>query len=337
MLSLVVQTSFLGDVVLTTPLIAELARRGPVDVVTTVAGAAVLKNHPAIRHVIAYDKRGKDTGLAGFVRTVRRIRETDRYESAYMAQGSVRSALLALAAGVKERMGFNTSAGRALYTSRLLYRPDRHHAERLWWLSMSDCADEPNAQQVAPSLYPSPEDCASVDDLLRPFTPKRSRPFVALAPGSAWGTKRWPYFPELASMLAETHDVVVTGGPEDFSLGQAILAELPPETGTNAAGKLGILGSAELIRRSAALVTNDSAPLHLASAMRTATIAVFGPTVPEFGFGPLAARSAVAGNDELACRPCDSHGPDRCPLGHWRCMRELSAVRVFGLLTQTVF
>lgn len=337
MSSLVVQTSFLGDVILTTPLLAELARRGPVDVVSTVAGAAVLSNHPAIRHVIVYDKRGEDSGLDGFVRTVRRIRETDRYDSAYMAQGSVRSAVLALAAGAKQRMGFNTSAGRALYTSRLLYRPDRHHAERLWWLSMSDCADEPNAQQVSPKLYPSSQDHASVDDLLRPFTSERARPIVALAPGSAWGTKRWPYFPALAATLAATHDVVVTGGPEDFSLGQAILAELPPETGINAAGKLGILASAELIRRSAALVTNDSAPLHLASAMSTPTIAVFGPTVPAFGFGPLAPRSGVAGNDELACRPCDSHGPNRCPLGHWRCMRELSADKVFELLTQTVF
>jgi heptosyltransferase-2 len=94
---------------------------------------------------------------------------------------------------------------------------------------------------------------------------------------------------------------------------------------------LSLLASAELIGRSALLVTNDSAPLHLASAMNTPTIAVFGPTVPEFGFGPLAEQSMVVGHTSLACRPCDRHGPQRCPLGHWRCMREIMPDAVAAL------
>jgi heptosyltransferase II len=78
-------------------------------------------------------------------------------------------------------------------------------------------------------------------------------------------------------------------------------------------------------------VTNDSSPLHLASAMNTPTLAVFGPTVPAFGFGPLADRSTVAQVEGLDCRPCDRHGPRRCPLGHWRCMREITAGDAAGL------
>jgi heptosyltransferase-2 len=93
----------------------------------------------------------------------------------------------------------------------------------------------------------------------------------------------------------------------------------------DATGKLPLLASAELIGRCVALVTNDSAPQHLASAMGVPTVSIFGPTVPEFGFGPLAAGSRTVGHPALACRPCDAHGPRRCPLGHWRCMRELSA------------
>lgn len=351
MASLVVQTSFLGDVILTTPLIAELAHRGPVDVVTTAGSAGALANHPAIRNVIVYDKHGADRGIRGFARTARRIRlagltgntgsateqmagRRESYDVAYMAQGSVTSASLALSAGVRKRIGFHTSAGRALYTTRITYRPDRHHAERLWRLSMTDCADEPQQHQLAPSLFPGLADIASADALLRAFA-ESPRPFVALAPGSAWGTKRWPFFPELAARIATSHNVVVVGGGADIALGEAILSHLPVRTGLNAAGALGILASAEIIRRAAALVTNDSAPQHLASAMETPTIAVFGPTVPEFGFGPLAPLSATAGHQSLACRPCDRHGPERCPLGHWRCMRELSAGTVFDLLEHT--
>ena len=92
----------------------------------------------------------------------------------------------------------------------------------------------------------------------------------------------------------------------------------------DATGAIPLLASAELIGRCAAIVTNDSAPLHLASAMGTPTVAIFGPTVPDFGFGPLAPRASVVGEDTLPCRPCDRHGPQHCPLGHHRCMRDLA-------------
>jgi heptosyltransferase-2 len=118
--------------------------------------------------------------------------------------------------------------------------------------------------------------------------------------------------------------VAVIGGPGDTELGRRVVGAAGA-AGIDAVGKLGLLASAELIARAAAIVTNDSAPLHLASAMGTPTVAIFGPTVPDFGFGPLAPRRVVVGRDGLSCRPCHRHGPERCPLGHWRCMREISA------------
>jgi heptosyltransferase-2 len=100
----------------------------------------------------------------------------------------------------------------------------------------------------------------------------------------------------------------------------------------NAAGRLSLLASADMIGRAAALVTNDSAPQHFASAMHTPTVTIFGPTSAAFGFGPLAPRSESVGLTGLACRPCHRHGPARCPLGHWRCMRELSSEQVHEVL-----
>lgn len=351
MTSLVVQTSFLGDVVLTTPLIAELAKRGPVDVVTTPEGSTILRNHPHIRNLLIYDRRDADKGIAGFARTVGRIRHTGLhgsldstrspsinrfYEVAYLAQGSFRSALLVASTGVKKRVGFNTSEGRRLYTDQVEYKADRHHAERLWWLSMSSCADPPSREQITPRIYPSADDDAAAEQFRAEHLLDRRRPVIALAPGSAWGTKRWPYYPELAVKLAEKFNIVVVGGNADVESGDTIIAQLPEGCGANAAGRLSILASAALIARAQLLVTNDSAPQHLASAVDTPTVGIFGPTVPEFGFGPLASGSMIAGVDGLACRPCDRHGPQKCPLGHWRCMREVSSDDVLGLITQTL-
>ena len=333
--SLVIQTSFLGDVILTTPLIAELARRGPVDVLVTPEGAAALANNPNIRTVLRYDKRGTYGAAMGLWATVKELRRRRPYEAAYLAQGSFRSGLLAMMTGAIERIGFASSTGRALYTKQLPYRPERHHAERLWSLSMSECADPPTPEQIRPRLYPSEEERRTVDGVLRRGD-ATDEPFVVLAPGSAWGTKRWPYYVELAKRLADEFRIAIVGSKADAAIAQEIVAVVPSDRVMNTVGTLPLLASAELISRAQAIVTNDSAPQHLASAMGTPTLTIFGPTVPEFGFGPLAERHAVAGLDGLSCRPCHRHGPQRCPLGHWRCMRELGPEYVATILTEVL-
>ncbi|HTJ23270.1 MAG TPA: lipopolysaccharide heptosyltransferase II [Gemmatimonadaceae bacterium] len=332
MSSLVVQTSFLGDMVLTTPLIAWLAKAGTVDVVATPRTAGLLENNPDVREVIVYDKRGADRGVGGFTRLAARLR-TVRYGAAYLAQGSVRSGALTLAAGIRERVGFASSAGRAFYTTRIPPIDNIHHAARLLSLGTRDPTGDVPAATLRPRLYPGPRERAAVDELIGGST---LEPTIALAPGSIWATKQWPYYADLARELRGLARLVVVGADADRPLAMEIVAAADGSA-IDATGKLSLLASAELIGRARLLVTNDSSPLHLASAMNTPTLAIFGPTVPEFGFGPLAERSTVVGRDELACRPCDRHGPRRCPLGHWRCMREITADEVAriarGLLT----
>jgi heptosyltransferase II len=322
--TLVIQTSFLGDTVLTTPLLAQLARRGPVDIVATPAAAALLADHPAVRSVIAYDKRGADRGLGGFLSLARRLRAS-HYEVAFLAQGSWRSAALALVAGIPSRVGFATSAGRLLYSKRVPYRDDLHHAARLLMLARPN-GREPSLDELRPTLQPDDGERASVDSFLTRHGVIGREPLIALAPGSVWATKRWPYYSELARELSDAARIVIVGGTDDTELARAIVAAVP--TAIDATGQLSLLASAELIGRVAALVTNDSAPLHLGSAMGTPTVSIFGPTVPEFGFGPLAPRAVIVGHQAMPCRPCDRHGPQRCPLGHFRCMRELDPAMV---------
>jgi lipopolysaccharide heptosyltransferase II len=327
---LVVQTSFLGDMVLTTPLLARLAKEtgGTVDVVCTPAASALLANHPAVREAIAYDKRGKDRGMVGMARLAAKLRAR-RYDAAFLAQGSVRSGALTLMAGIPERIGFSTSAGRAFYTTRVVSNEGEHHAARL--LSLADrgaTVNDAGRLHPRPSLFPGDVEKAAANGLLRGVA--ASEPIVALAPGSIWATKRWPYYVDLARLLVGEARIVVIGGEADRPLSDEI-ADATGGRSIDATGRLSLLASAEVIGRARVLVTNDSAPLHLASAMNTPTVAVFGPTVPAFGFGPLAERAAVAQVEGLECRPCDRHGPRRCPLGHWRCMREITAGDVAAL------
>ncbi len=321
--TLVIQTAFLGDVVLTTPLLSELARRdGPVDVVTTPAAAPLLEHHPAIRRVLRYDKRGADRGTGGVWRLARALR-AHRYDRAVIPHRSSRSAALALLAGIPERIGFAGAPAALTYTARIP-RPARgHEADRLLALAW------PTVVPLPPpvSLGLTDADRAEADAWLA--THGVGSGFVALAPGSIWGTKRWPYYADLAARL--DRPVVVVGGPEDIPLAATVVGAAPSRAHSSA-GALSLRGSAALLARAGALVSNDSAPLHLATAVGTPVVALFGPTIPEFGFGPRGAKTATLGLDGLACRPCSRHGPMICPLGHHRCMRDLAVDTVAAAL-----
>jgi heptosyltransferase-2 len=151
---------------------------------------------------------------------------------------------------------------------------------------------------------------------------------IAIAPGSAWKTKRWliERFSELSVILANAgFEILIIGGKEDIELGKTIIKTAKHKKIHDATGKLSLLQSAELIRRCKTLVTNDSAPLHIGVAMRTPVVAIFGATVPEFGFAPYGKNDSVIETKNLPCRPCAIHGGNECPIGTFDCMKKIEA------------
>jgi len=328
--ALVIQTAFLGDVVLTTPLLEALARRhGPVDVVTTPAAVALVETHPAVRRVISYDKRGKDRGLAQLVALARTLR-AERYAVAYLPHRSLRTAALAWLARIPKRVGFR-DGWPLLYTDVRQRATSDHEIDRL--LALATAREDAGPRR--PSLRLTSADRTVTEQFLREHGVGET--LVALAPGSIWGSKRWPYFTELAERLAARAAIVVVGGSEDAALGEGTTAAVRRSGGQaiNACGRLTLRESAEVIRRAAVLVTNDSAPLHFAQAVGTPTVAIFGSTVPAFGFGPRGPRDRVVQLDGLRCRPCSAHGPPSCPLGHHLCMKSLSVEDVLLAIEET--
>jgi len=330
---LLFQTAFPGDVVLLLPLAEALRRTFPrahIAAVTIPAAAELLANHPAVDEIIRYDKRGSQRGIAGANALARTLRQK-RFDTALIPHRSIRSAALCARAGIPKRIGFSTSAGRLFLTVTVRYDPSMHEIRRN--LSLAGPLGISEEGLPLPSLYPSASDVAAVDALLKGWRGLRGTggEWVAVAPGSIWNTKRWPHdrFAQMIrQLLSRGLAVVLIGGTSDEELCRQIAEGTDSHDVLNAAGRLSLLQSAELIRRCTVLVSNDSAPMHLAVAMRVPVVAIFGATVPRFGFAPAGRADSVVEKVGLSCRPCGIHGGKVCPVGTFECMLSIEAGRV---------
>ena len=328
---LVVQTAFLGDVILTLPLVRQLTKSyssAGIDVVVVPRAAGLLAAHPDIRSVIVFDKRGEDRGIRGLYRLAKSLRSAG-YDLAFIPHRSLRSAVLAWLASVPRRIGFDRSAGSFLFTKKVRYNDALHEVDRNLSL-LTGVSIEPLRKEM-PRLFPSDQDRSVVDEIIASRGIKPDDAIIAIAPGSVWNTKRWlkEGFRELAHRLsADRCYVAVIGGEQDRALCDEICAGGDSRV-FPAAGTLSLLQSAELIRRCALIVSNDSAPVHLAMAMDTPVVAIFGPTIPEFGFAPYGPADVVVQTSGLICKPCSIHGGDTCPVGTFECMKSISVETVY--------
>jgi heptosyltransferase-2 len=330
---LVIQTAFIGDVILTTPLFRTLKEGLAEAWVTAVVVPScrdILEGNPHVDEIVAYDKRRDNRGVRGFCRILDRVRR-GMFDLTVVPHRSLRSALLARLAGIPRRVGFDRSAGAFLFTDVVRYRTDAHEVDRNLDLVHPLGIEERNVQ---PEIFPGKADEEVVSSLLREVGCDDRYPLVAIAPGSVWSTKRWlpERFAGLADWLTTAYNatIVFVGGSGDVDLCQMIVEMMKGKGAISVAGRLSLRTSAALLARCHLLISNDSAPVHLASAVGTPTIALFGPTVPMFGFGPLAPRSAIVEVKGLPCRPCGTHGGNACPAGHFRCMRDLTVEMVRG-------
>ncbi len=284
--------------------------------------------------MIEYDKRNGQRGLGGML-SISRILKAQHYDAALVPHRSLRSAVVAAFSRIPVRIGFDVSAGRFLFTETVHYEKNIHEIERnLCFLKPLNIS---MPKRETPSVYPSLEDVETVDRFFEETSITPNDKLIAIAPGSAWNTKRW--LPERFSDLvrkisAAGMKAVLVGGKEDESLCNAIASGAKGIGVYVSAGRFSLLQSAELLRRCIALVSNDSAPMHLAVAMKTHVVAVFGATVPSFGFAPYGEKDVVVQIDELPCRPCTIHGGDKCPIGTFACMVNISTEMVFEKIVQ---
>jgi len=166
----------------------------------------------------------------------------------------------------------------------------------------------------------------STDEEIYTLTRSITGDLIVLAPGAGFFTKRWPieYFSELVEKLSEiwpTHNFCVLGSQAEAYLATYLTDKSPKVH--NFCGKLSLLQSASLISKAKLVISNDSGLMHVASAVKTSVVGIFGSTVREFGFFPFRAKHVIVENNKLNCRPCSHIGKKTCPEVHFKCMREI--------------
>jgi heptosyltransferase-2 len=322
---LVVQTAFLGDLILTLPLIQSLAESlpgGRISVLAIPSTVEIVHHHPAVDDHLVFDKRGRDRGWRGLLRMARRLRR-EGFQAALVPHRSFRSALLAALSGIPRRIGFTTSAGAFLLTDRVRREPRAAETQRNLNL-LSALNLEPAGGP--PRVYPVRDHQRQAQAFLDRHWDTLPTDLVGIAPGSVWPTKRWlpEGYAEVIRQLQEQdgRPVVLFGSREDEPLCRQI-SERSGGRAPVAAGELSVLSAAALMERCRLVISNDSAAAHLAAAVGRPVVAIFGPTVPAFGFAPAGSGHVVLEAD-LDCRPCGIHGGNRCPRRTFACMKVIT-------------
>ena len=309
---LIIQTAFLGDVILATPLIENIHEHFPnaqIDFLLKKGNEALLKEHPILRKTYVFDKSRKRKSMMELIRSIRK----EQYDLVINLHRFASSGLITTFSGAKETRGFTKNPFSFLYSKRVPHELGKRQHEVDRNLSLiSDFVEHP---QRRPQLFPSQADLDFVSQW-------KNEAYFCLAPASVWFTKQAP--PAVWQYVMEKFDedgvqFYLLGGPADYDLCEGIKLVSQRNNVHNLAGKLSLMQSAALMKDAKRNFVNDSGPLHIASAGNAPVSAFFCSTTPAFGFGPLSDDSNVIEVENLACKPCGLHGHKACPKGHFQC------------------
>jgi heptosyltransferase-2 len=327
------QTAFLGDIVLTTAAMKLVRRERPAvrqHLITTPIGAKALKESSLLNSVTEFDKRGQSF-LASFCHvksSIAKLKLAPKNTVLLLPHRSTRSSLLAWHLNIPT-IAYRENSLSVVASIAMDRISVFHESIRIALLLEPLGFLREEIVKVTPFLDPLPWNSAHSwqKEIL-----KTDKPLIAISPGSNWGTKRWPIesFVTLTREISRQKNVgfILLGSSPERQLTQKIMDAGIPAPMWNLAGETDLDDLRRIYPKLTLLICNDSSPIHYASAFNVPTLAIFGSTIPQLGFGPLAAGSRVAEQKNLDCRPCSDHGPDSCPLGHFACMRGLDPQEV---------
>jgi heptosyltransferase II len=322
---LIIQTAFLGDVILATPIIEklmELDKNCVIDFLLRKGNESLFENHPHINRLIIFDKKNKNRNLFPVIRSIR----AGSYDYAINIHRSFRTGFITILSGAKHTIGFNKNPLSFLFTFSVKHQFTKkelyiHEVSR----NLSLIKQLGNNEFIGPRLYPSEIDFNMT------FVESE---YICIAPATVWNTKQFPVekWSELINKLTDKFLVYLIGSESDSKLCNQLQKNNSSRKVENLAGKLTLLQSAALIQKAKMTFANDSAAVHLASAMNAPIVAIYCSTIPAFGFGPLSENSTIIEVDQkLDCRPCGLHGKTKCKYRHFKCS-EISIDKIITMI-----
>jgi heptosyltransferase-2 len=315
---LIIQTAFIGDVVLATAVAEKLHSYYPESTIHFLVrngNESLLLDHPFISKVWVWDKQ--NSKLNNLLQIATSIRK-EQYTHVINLHRFASSGLITLLSGAKNKIGFDKNPLSFCYSLKgkhIISEPYSatpvHEVAR----NQSLIAEWTDSEYALPKLYPSANDYQIISQY-------QSAPYVCICPSSVWFTKQFPLqkWQSLVNEIPPNYHIYILGGKTDQQIGEEIINHTTHPLVTNLSGQLSMLQSAALMQGAVMNYVNDSAPLHFTSAMLTPVTAVYCSTVPAFGFGPLIPQGRVVEvSERLACRPCGLHGHRSCPQQHFNC------------------
>lgn len=316
---LVIQTAFIGDVIMATAVVEKLIKFYPdaqIDFVVRNGNEGLLRNNPHIHEVIIWNKKvDKNKNLMKVSAEIRRR----QYDRVINLQRYFSTGVMTMLSSAKTTAGFDKNPLSMFFSIKKEHKVglgrDKKHHEVSRYLSLIE--DITDSEFIGPKLYPR-----EIDYEKAHF----KGDYITMAPSSVWYTKQFhkDKWVELIKKIPDNIAVILIGGPGDRDLCDEIAVKAGKENMCNWAGRLSFLQSAALMKGAIMNYVNDSAPQHMASAMNAPVTAIFCSTIPEFGFGPLSSNSKIVEvKEDLDCRPCGIHGHKKCPKKHFKCSMDI--------------
>lgn len=316
---LVIQTAFLGDAILTLPMIQELKKKNSesiLDVLANPSTEIIFSSSSYVDNVIVIDKREKHKSIKRLNNFIKELREKS-YSIIYSPHRSFRSAYITIKLGVRETYGFDNSSFKYAYKNIVKYKQTDHEVQRNLELIGEDTKDK--SWKISPEIIIAETEKEKVTDILS--SNKIDTEFIAVAPGSVWETKRYPkeYYSEvIKSLIAKNEKVVLIGGENDKLLCDEIAFNTNDKV-KNLAGEFSVTETIQLLGSAKLLITNDSAPTHMGMCADIPVLTIYCSTAPGFGFYPYNNKSRYLSYDKLDCKPCGIHGYNECPVKSFDC------------------
>jgi heptosyltransferase-2 len=328
---LVIQTAFIGDVVLATSMLESIHQENSsvsISILVRKGNETLFSAHPYIDKVLVWDKKQNKYG--NWLQLLLTIRK-NQFDAVINVQRYAATGLWTALSGAKLKIGFDKNPFAFLFSNKITHQTignGLHEIERNHAL-LAPLGLFPYAK---PALYPSSQDLKAVEGY-------QSAPYLCMAPASVWYTKQFPMHQWIKVLHSIPFEgpVYLLGGPNDKILNDQILQAVQKKNIINMAGRLSFLASAALQKGAVLNYVNDSAPMHFASAVNAAVTAIYCSTVPDFGYGPLSDTSFIIETKQaLPCRPCGLHGKKQCPQKHFNCAETISLEQIYQPLQQVL-